>query len=398
MTPHAVTLRSDGPASPDGLGDQRVTALPVLVAHGSGRVPSLVARLRGRTPRFVCVIATTDTSLIPGISAAGASPDQTMLTPAADAEIIVHGRARCITGIPSNPLGPPGPALITRAALELAGLTPLIVNAGCRVAPDAPCIDLGSRPGRLISDGLAVPDSRSLYEAGLDLGRQLASKSEYLVVGESVPGGTTTALALLLALGVAADGRVSSSLAGNAHDLKNRVARAGLAHLHRRDGHLDPLEAVETLGDPMQPVVAGIAAAACQSGTPVLLAGGTQMVAVLALLHALGRAGRAPLPIDAIAVATTRWVTEDPTADIGGLMAEVGQEPLLATPLSFESSAHPLLRRYEDYLVKEGVGAGGACVAAHLTEGISCEAILARVDRLYAEIAGIGTGIDRRQE
>lgn len=398
LTPHVVTSSSDGLARHDGLGDQADLFPHILITHGADRVRSLVARLHRRRPRFVCVIATTDTSLIPGISAAGASPDQTMLTPAADAEIIVHGRARCITGIPSNPLGPPGPALITRAALELAGLTPLIVNAGCRVAPDTPCIDLGGRPGGLISDGIAVPDGRALYKAGLDLGKHLASTSEYLVVGESVPGGTTTALAVLLALGVAADGRVSSSLAGNAHDLKNRVARAGLAHLKPRAGYLDPLGAVETLGDPMQPVVAGIAAAACESGTPVLLAGGTQMVAVLALLHALARAGLARLPRDAIAIATTRWVTEDPTADIGGLLAEVGGEPLLATRLSFTGSAHPLLRRYEDYLVKEGVGAGGACVAAHLTEGISCEAIQARVDSLYTEITGVGTGTARPEE
>jgi uncharacterized protein (TIGR00303 family) len=342
----------------------------------------LATRLDGLRPLFACVIAWTDTAAIPGLSAAGASTELIPYTAPADAEVLVHGAARCINGVPSNPLGPPGPAIITRAALELGAIPHLIVNAGCRVLPDVDYVDLGAEPGGLISDGEAVPGASAIYEAGRALGRSLAAEHDYLVIGESVPGGTTTALALLLALGFAADGRVSSSLAGNAHALKSRVAHQALAHLDRDEVDHDPLAAVRTLGDPMQPAVAGLAAGALETDRPILLAGGTQMIAVLALMEQLAARGAAP-PLRNIAVATTRWVVEDPTADAAGLMAEVGEHPLYCTALSFASSRHPTLRLYESNLVKEGVGAGGAAVAAALASNLSIAALAAGTEQIY---------------
>ena len=87
-----------------------------------------------------------------------------------------------------------------------------------------------------------------------------------------------------------------------------------------------------------------------------------------------------------LAVATTRWIVDDPLSDATGLIAELGPFPLLATALSFARSSYPMLRRYEDFLVKEGVGAGGAAVAAALVADIAPEQIAARVEDLYADI------------
>ncbi len=339
--------------------------------------------LRGQRPLFVCVIASTDTALVPGISAAGASAELIPLTAAADAEVLVHGSARCLPGVPCNPLGPPGPAIITRAALDLAAIPAVIVDAGCRVKPDAPAVDLGGAPGGMLGQGVAVADPNGLYTRGYRLGAELAAEHDYLVVAESVPGGTTTALALLLALGIPAHGRVSSSMAGNAHALKSAIAARALALLDREAAGRDPMLAVGAAGDPMQPAAAGLAAGAIAAGTPVLLAGGTQMIAVAALLRQLAAVDRCANPIGMIAVGTTRWVVEDPTADAAGLMRDVGADPLLATPLSFASSAHQPLRSYEDYLVKEGVGAGGAVIAAALAAEITCAQVMEQVEAMY---------------
>lgn len=359
-------------------------------SHAPEAGQAFAQRLTGGRPLFVCVIAATDTALVPGLSAAGASPELIPFTAAADAEFLEHGAARCISGVPSNPLGPPGPALITLAALQLANVPHLIVDAGSRILPDAPCIRLGDRPGGLISEGNAVPNAAVLFAAGEQLGHDLALQHDYLVIGESVPGGTTTALALLLALGIKAEGRVSSSMAENSHTLKTQIARQALAHLRAGRASalpaaaaIDPLTAVAMLGDPMQAAAAGLAAGALARGRPVLLAGGTQMVAVLALLSALHQAGTALSPDGNLAVATTRWVVDDPTSDAVGLMAEVGACPLLASTLSFAGSRHLQLRRYEDYLVKEGVGAGGAAVAAALAADVSPTALAERVEALY---------------
>ena len=46
--------------------------------------------------------------------------------------------------------------------------------------------------------------------------------SDLIVVGESIPGGTTTALAVLRALGIDARFKVSSSMPENPHNLKTR--------------------------------------------------------------------------------------------------------------------------------------------------------------------------------
>ena len=343
--------------------------------------------LAGRRPLFVLVIASTQTALVPGISAAGVTPELIPFTSAADAEILIHGAPRCIPGIPSNPLGPPGPSIIARAALQLAGVDSLIVDAGSFIEPEVPCIRLGANPGGLISDGNAVPGANELFRQGLELGKDLAAAHEYLVIGESVPGGTTTALAVLLALGLDAEGRVSSSLAGNAHALKNQLARAGLAHLPPNLAQ-DPLLAVEAVGDPMQPVVAGLAMGAIATGCSVLLAGGSQMAAVLALTREMTRCHHAtPLPGN-IAIGTTRWVVNDPTSDLVGLVADICPCPILVTPLSFHQSQFHQLRGYEDFLVKEGVGAGGAAIAGALFTDTRVEELRQRVEEIYADLLG----------
>jgi uncharacterized protein (TIGR00303 family) len=201
------------------------------------------------------------------------------------------------------------------------------------------------------------------------------------VLGESVPGGTTTALALLLALGIPASGRVSGSVPDNSHSLKQAVVERGLAAAGLRpgDGQADPLGAVSRIGDPMQPLAAGIALATVQAGRQVLLAGGSQMVAVAALVKAL----RGPAALDHVALGTTRWVIEDPAADVAGLTADVSPDlPLLAVNLDFSTSRHAGLRAYEQCLVKEGVGAGGACVAA-LLSGASLQELHAAIDLAY---------------
>jgi uncharacterized protein (TIGR00303 family) len=364
---------------------------PLLYAHAARRGRAWAARLRGRRPLFVCTIAQTDTARIPDISAAGATPELRELTPAADAEALYYGSARCLHGVPANPLGPPGPAIITIAALRLAHIPFLVVDAGTRVRPQAPALRLGEAPGACITTGQAVADAEGLYQRGRLLGAQLAGCADYLVLAESVPGGTTTALAVMLALGLDAAGRVSSSMAGNAHALKEATARQGLARTDLQAVAREPLRAVAAVGDPMQAAVAGLALGAC-GRVPVLLAGGTQMAAVLALMHRLRAWEGSALDPRRVAIATTRWVLADPTADLPGLVAQLGPYAVLGSGLSFAASRHAPLRRYEDFLVKEGVGAGGAAVAATLRTGASAEQIRHAVERVYRALPRSAVG------
>jgi uncharacterized protein (TIGR00303 family) len=359
----------------------------VLFAASAARGQAFAKRWRGTQPSFCCVLAHTDTCLIPGLSAAGISEELRPLTPAADAEVVLLGGPRCLGKLPSNPLGAPGPAGITRAALDLASIDASFVGAGLRVWPQAACLRVSNVPGGTIELGWAVPEAQHLFETGLSLGQSLAARTNRIVLGESVPGGTTTALSLLLALGYAAEGRVSGSQAGNGHALKTRVARTALqaAGLRSGDGRRDPLGAASQVGDPMQPLVAGMTIGALAHGADVLLAGGSQMLAVAALIVAL----EGPQALERLAIGTTRWVVEDAAADIAGLAADIHSRlPVLAANVNFSRSRHVSLREYERYLVKEGVGAGGACIAAVLATGLTIEQLEWRIDATYDSLLG----------
>lgn len=358
---------------------------PILFSAAPERGRAFAERWAGRQPSFCCVLAHTDTCLIPGLSAAGMSAELCPLTPAADAEVVQLGAPMCLPVLPSNPLGAAGPAGITRAALQFAGVEAVFVGAGLKVWPAVVCHRVCSEPGGNIERGQAVPSAFGLLSKGLGLGRDLAWRTPYLVLGESVPGGTTTGLALLLALGYAAQGRVSGSQADNAHELKTRVAMAALraAELMPGEGRDQPLKAVCDLGDPMQPLAAGIALGALAAGCEVLLAGGSQMLAVAALIEALG----GPAALDKVAIGTTRWIVDDPAADVVGLARDIARDlPVLAANLNFSNSRHRALRAYERWLVKEGVGAGGASIAALLATGRSVEQLEQAIDTTYDDL------------
>jgi uncharacterized protein (TIGR00303 family) len=323
-------------------------------------------RYGDRPTQFACVLGFTETGLVPGISAAGATPADRAYTAIADAEFLVQGPQ----SQPRFPLPPllagASPVLITRAVLTGRSIPLHVFDAGLRHAPTVPCIDLGGTSARCVSTGAALPLSQvqHLFQQGLQWGSRLAQAlpTGYLILGECVVGGTTTALGVLLGLGFSASGMVNSSHSTCNHGQKLALVQQGLAQIPLETA--TPLQIVAAVGDPMQAVVAGMAIAAAQH-SGVLLAGGTQMLAVYALARAIAHSQALPWPESRIVVGTTRWVADDPTGDTVGL-ATLLRAPLLATQLTFAQSSLPELRAYEQGYVKEGVGAGGCAIAAHL--------------------------------
>ena len=219
----------------------------------------------------------------PGYRAAGPTPEKTLLTPVLDAELIARGEITSMPIRPNTPTGCPTPASITRAVMELTGLFPLFINAGLTHAPTVPCLDLYGSPGADPRYTDAVPAAGELVRRGEWAGTFLGGYCDLLVLGECVPGGTTTALCVLRALGYEA--RVSSSFAKNPVGIKEEISGQVLARL-RSGGITAPEDILRATGDPMMAVATGIART--YPGT-LVLAGGTQMLAVAALLRASGR-------------------------------------------------------------------------------------------------------------
>ncbi len=339
-------------------------------------------RYRGRLPLFACVLGFTQTGLIPGISAAGATPSDRQYTALADAEFLING----VQAKPRYPLPPlhvgASPVLISRAVVEAQAIPLRLINAGLPQNPAVETIDLKGHPARCLSTGQAMDRAivQHLFEQGLLWGDKLAAQvaNSYLILGECVVGGTTTALAVLTGLGIEAFGKVNSSHPICNHAQKWDLVQQGLSALHSSS---DPLAIVAAVGDPMQIVVAGMMIAASRT-CGVLLAGGTQMLAVYALAQAITKIYGLPWDLEQIIVGTTRWVAEDPSGDTIGLAHDLRPVSLIATQLSFATSHHPQLQSYERGYVKEGVGAGGCAIAAHLSQNWGQTEILAAIEAL----------------
>lgn len=339
---------------------------------------------RGKRPHFACILGFTATGLVPGISAAGKTPADRHYTAIADAEFL-HGGSNPHPQYPLPPLHQgASPVLITRAIVENLVLPVTIFNAGLPTSPPVPSVDLQGQAAACVSTGQALPPGvvRHLLAQGLAWGNHLAAApdSHYLVIGECVVGGTTTALGVLLGLGIDAQGCVNSSHPQCNHAQKQALVALGLAQV-ALDATPDPIAVVAAVGDPMQIVAAGMAIAASRH-QGVLLAGGTQMLAVYALAQALVCSEQLIWQSERVAVGTTGWVMADTTSKTVTLAKRLGTVPLLAAQLDFGASRFQALRAYEQGYVKEGVGAGGMAIAAHLYRGWGSAEVLERVEAI----------------
>lgn len=357
----------------------------IIFAHNQEKGKSFIKQLIGRKPLFACVIGVSETAKIPGISAAGKNPELTYYTPPADVELLILGKCKCISGVPVTPEGIPTPALITRAALTLADIPAIVVSGGLKVKPQVPFIELGGSPGRNIKTGKAVRNVEEVLEKAILLGENLAKTVDYLIVGESVPGGTTTALGVMLAMGVNAEGKVSSSMPNNPHNLKLETVKAGFNASGIKFGSLakNPSKAISCVGDPVMPAFAGLVMGAADM-VPVLMAGGTQMGAILAIIKALK-----PEALGNVAVGTTKWIISDKESDLIGIIRQIADVPVLAVNLDFTFSKFEGLKAYDKGAVKEGVGAGGACIAAILKSNgeISAHKLVMEIEKAYSQLA-----------
>jgi len=304
---------------------------------------------------FSFVISYTETSEIPGITFAGADKDSIQFTPPADAEYLHYGYCKTIDKIPMTPDGKPTPGLLTKTALESASISHLTINAGSKITPQLPFIESGLPFGKniLVQDAMTDTIVSHAVEYGQILGRSLASLTDCLIIGESIPGGTTTALALLKALDY--DAKVSSSIPNTPVELKNQIVTSAL---ERIDSEY-PYSILAKIGDPMIPFVAGMLSSA-SSVSKVMLAGGTQMAAVLAFASKIG------FNENNTAIGTTSYITGDTSANFKNLVSDIADIPAISVNPRLENSKFPGLKAFSEGFAKEGVGAGGSIIASML--------------------------------
>ncbi|MFC6951776.1 nicotinate-nucleotide--dimethylbenzimidazole phosphoribosyltransferase [Halorubellus litoreus] len=328
--------------------------------------------------RLVLAAGSTETARIEGLSAAGADPEAMAYTPSADAEVLAYGDVVRAPSVPVSPTGTPTPAIVTRAAQEVVGFDVTVVDAGLAEPTGAPTVSVGARPGEDVREADPVPTAPGAFLAARGVGRSLPD--DHLVLAETIPGGTTTALGVLRALGE--DAAVSSSLPTNPIERKREVVSEGLAAsgLEAGDCENDPREATRRMGDPVLATLAGVATGALAAGKRVTLAGGTQQLAVAALARHDGATG----PLD---VATTSYVADDDAVAFRETARRLDCEPTVTDP-QFDR-AHVGFGGYVDGEAKEGVGMGGALALANATGDLG--AVRDRAGELYDRLVGDAT-------
>ncbi|RCL61373.1 MAG: TIGR00303 family protein [Synechococcus sp. MED-G67] len=357
------------------------------------------AALQSNQSQLLLVLAGTQTAAVPGISAAGATPDSRRFTAAADAELLWGGpdgpRPHALPPLPAGV----SPALISWVAQQQLRLPLVVADAGAFVAPAVPHVQLGLPPAACLSSGAAM--APAVVERLLQRGRQLGLgfrqrfPEGLLVLAECVPGGTSTAEALLRGLGVDAAGLVSGSLRQPPHSLRGALVQQGLDAMTARGiSSEEPLEVVAAVGDPFQAmalgVLQGLLLPAEGPGPQALLAGGSQMLALAGLwMASLSEAEREACH-QQLAVVTTSWVMQEPGSNLellaGRLAAVWGvQPPLFSSALRFDGCQQQALLDYECGYVKEGVGAGGLAWLTQLA-GLDPQALAAACDQACGQL------------
>ena len=337
-----------------------------------------IESLRGKKATFMLALSNTKTANIEGITQAGI-PGMIHLTPTLDSEFVCTGEVRSLENIAETPKGVPTPALITRGVHLLAPYGRVeLLDLGLEVKPKVDYFILhsfGIEPSDNIAKGAKI-DAEALFQKGVEFGKSYECKDEYIILGESVPSGTTTAMATAIGLKYKADYAFSSSFKNVPNNIREKTLKLALSNLEEKD---DIFAVLSKLSDNMLIFNAGFIVG-LNNRVPLVLAGGTQMACVLLIVNRMLQLMGSTISTTNLALCTTKWVAKDENSDIEALL-ELLKFPINAyySNFDFSLSSHPALKLYDQGEAKEGVGAGGALMYGILN-GLTKEQITQKVE------------------
>ncbi|MGM0623408.1 MAG: nicotinate mononucleotide-dependent phosphoribosyltransferase CobT [Campylobacterota bacterium] len=339
-----------------------------------------IESLRGKDASFLLTLSNTDTAKIGGITQAGIE-GAIYLTPTLDSEFLALGQVRSLPAVATTPTGVPTPALISRAVHLLHPFKQLeFADLGLEKMPDMRYFtihEFGIDPSNSIANGAQI-DAYTIFQKGVEFGQNYEPKGEYVILGESVPSGTTTALATALALGYDASNKFSSSYAKTPSSVRQETVQKALAKIQSDD----LFERLGAVGDNMLIFNAGFILGANNKEFKTVLAGGTQMACVLLIVNSIVKMMQGAIDSSKFALATTKWIAKDANSDIEGLLQLLDFEvDAYYADFDFSLSKHPALALYDSGEAKEGVGAGG-CLVYGALNGLNPQQITTKVEEL----------------
>lgn len=325
---------------------------------------------------FLLAACVTHTCEIPLLTQAGI-PGKIPLTPTLDAEFISTGKVFSLGEIAETPKGVPTPALITRAVHELSFFKDIqILDLGLVIEPQQ-CklieFEISATPSITDEDSF---DAKAVFDKGFDFGKSYQLQGDYLILGESTPSGTTTAQASITALDYQTEGLFASSFKETPDSIKQETMSKALSKL---SSNMDLFEKLGHTADNMLMFCAGFILSASRRFN-IVLAGGTQMAAVLLIANKI--AGRQGIHHDHrhIHLCTTKWIAQDKHSNIQALLDQLDYRlKAYYADFSFEDASHPALKLYDEGEAKEGVGAGAAIAYAY-AHGISQKELTSKIE------------------
>ena len=324
-----------------------------------------IESLRGKKATFMLALSNSKTANIAGITQAGI-PGMIHLTPTLDSEFVCTGEVRSLDNIAETPKGVPTPALITRAVHLLAPYGRVeLLNLGLEIEPKVEYFKVHNfniNPSQSIAKGADI-EAQEVFQKGIAFGQAYECQDEYIILGESVPSGTTTAMATAIGLRYRVKECFSSSFKEVPNDIREKTLKLALSHIAEKD---DIFQILSKVSDNMLIFNAGFILG-LNNKTKIVLAGGTQMACVLLIVDKMLKLMGGTMPSSNLSLCTTKWVANDEKSDIKALL-ELLSFPINAyySDFDFSQSEHPALKLYDEGEAKEGVGAGGALMYGFL--------------------------------
>ena len=348
-----------------------------MIKRITGQI-DFIESLRGKKATFMLALSNTKTANIEGITQAGI-PGMIHLTPTLDSEFLSTGEVRSLENIAETPKGVPTPALISRGIHLLSPFGRIeLLDLGLEVKPKISYFklhDFEIEPSDSIAKGADI-DAQKLFEKGVNFGQSYRCKDEYIILGESVPSGTTTAMATAFGLGYDVEGCFSSSFKEVPSSIREETLNLALSNIENSD---DIFATLGKVGDNMLIFNAGFILG-LNNSVPLVLAGGTQMACVLLVVDKILQLMGGTIESSNLALCTTKWVAEDKNSDIQTLLnlPKFSINSYYAD-FDFSLSEHPALKLYDEGEAKEGVGAGASLMYGFLN-GVSKEKITKQVE------------------
>jgi NaMN:DMB phosphoribosyltransferase len=111
-----------------------------------------------------------------------------------------------------------------------------------------------------------------------------------------------------------------------------------------------------------------------------MLAGGTQMAAVLAFASKIG------FNEENTVIGTTSYITNDQNVHFKDLIQKIANVPIISIDPGLKNSQYSGLKAFSEGFAKEGAGAGGTTIASMLKTGNDSKKFLKLVEKEYGRL------------